>query len=154
MTDADVDGAHIRSLLEGFFLRHLPALVERGHVYVAEAPLYRVDVPAHGKQKSRRILYCLDEEELEAAKERAESEGIDLEKLKIQRFKGLGEMNPEQLWETTMNPDTRRLLPLRILPGREDETYATIDKCLSSKRVADRRSWIESEGNLGTEADI
>jgi topoisomerase-4 subunit B len=154
MTDADVDGAHIRSLLEGFFLRHLPALVERGHVYVAEAPLYRVDVPAHGKSRPRKVVYCLDEEELDATKARAEEEGVDLDKLKVQRFKGLGEMNPEQLWETTMNPDTRKLLPLRIVAGREDETYATIDKCLSSKRVSDRRGWIESEGNLGTEADI
>ncbi len=154
MTDADVDGAHIRSLLEGFFLRHLPALVEQGHVYVAEAPLYRVDVPPHGKAKVRRIVYCLDEEELDAAKARAEGEGVDLEKLKVQRFKGLGEMNPEQLWETTMNPDTRKLLPLRILSGREDETYAAVDRCLSSKRVSDRRSWIEAEGKMGTEENI
>jgi topoisomerase-4 subunit B len=154
MTDADVDGAHIRSLLEGFFLRHLPALVEEGRVFVAEAPLYRVDVPPHGKNRPRKVLYCLDEEELEGARARAEEEGVDPDKLKVQRFKGLGEMNPDQLWETTMNPDTRRLLPLRILPGREDETYATVDKCLSSKRVSDRRSWIEAEGNMGTEVDI
>lgn len=151
MTDADVDGAHIRSLLEGLFLRHFPALVAGGHVYVAEAPLYRMDIPPHGKSKPRRVVYCLDEEELAAEKERAEGDGADPEKVKVQRFKGLGEMNGSQLWETTMNPDTRRLLPIRIVEGREQRTLDAVDRCLSTKRAQDRRSWVEEKGALGVD---
>ncbi|MFU8858022.1 MAG: DNA topoisomerase IV subunit B [Deferrisomatales bacterium] len=153
MTDADVDGAHIRSLLAGFFLRHFPRLVERGHVFVAEPPLYRVDVPAHGKYRERRTLYCLDDEELQVARDKAVAEGVDPEKIKVQRFKGLGEMNPAQLWETTMNPDTRRVLPLFVPPGQEADTLARVHRCLGKKEAAARREWIEREGNLA-EVDV
>ncbi len=153
MTDADVDGAHIRSLLAGFFLRHFPALVARGHVFVAEPPLYRVDVPAHGKYKERRTLYCLDDEELQVARDKALAEGVDPEKIKVQRFKGLGEMNPPQLWETTMNPDTRRVLPLFVPPGQEADTFSRVHRCLGKKEAAARREWIEREGNLA-EVDV
>ncbi len=153
MTDADVDGAHIRSLLAGFFVRHYPQLVRRGHVFVAEAPLYRVDAPPHGKYKTRRVLYCLDAAELQVAREKAAAEGLDPEKLKVQRFKGLGEMNPDQLWETTMNPDTRRVLPLFVEPGTEAETQGIFQRCFGKKEVAARREWIEREGNLA-EVDV
>jgi topoisomerase-4 subunit B len=153
MTDADVDGAHIRSLLAGFFLRHFPRLVERGHVFVAEPPLFRVDVPPHGKYKERRTIYCLDDEELSAARDKALAEGVDPEKIKVQRFKGLGEMNPAQLWETTMNPDTRRVLPLFVPPGEEEDTRARVHRCLGKKEAAARREWIEREGNLA-EVDV
>jgi topoisomerase IV subunit B len=148
MTDADVDGAHIRSLLAGFFLKHYPKLVENGHVFVAEAPLYRVDIPPHGKYKQRRTVYCLDDAEFTIAKDKALAEGANPESIKVQRFKGLGEMNPEQLYETAMNPDTRRVLPLFVPPGQEEETNSRFHRCLGKKEAAARRQWIEREGNL------
>lgn len=148
MTDADVDGAHIRSLLSGFFVRHYPKLVERGHIYIAEPPLYRVDVPAHGKYKNRRTVYCLDDAELSGAADKAVAEGVDREKIKTQRFKGLGEMNSSQLWETTMNPDTRRVLRLLIEPGTEEDTLSRFHRCLAKREAAARRAWIEAEGDL------
>lgn len=148
MTDADVDGSHIRSLLAGFFLRHFPRLVERGHVFVAEAPLYRVDVAPHGKYRQRRTVYCLDEAELAVARDKAAQEGAPDDAIKVQRFKGLGEMNADQLWETTMNPDTRRVLPLFVEPGQEQDTLARLQRCLGKKEAAARREWIEREGNL------
>jgi topoisomerase-4 subunit B len=153
MTDADVDGAHIRSLLAGFFVKHFPKLVERGHIFMAEPPLFRVDVPPHGKYKQRRTVYCLDERELVVAREKAVAEGADPDKIKAQRFKGLGEMNPDQLFETTMNPDTRRVLPLFIEPGKNEETLRIFQRCLGRKDVQARREWLETEGNLA-EADI
>jgi topoisomerase-4 subunit B len=148
MTDADVDGAHIRSLLSGFFLKHYPKLVETGHIYIAEPPLFRVDVPAHGKYKNRRTVYCLDDAELEVAADKAIAEGVDPDKIKTQRFKGLGEMNPDQLWETTMNPDTRRVLRMIVEPGTEEDTLQRFHRCLGKKEAAARRVWIEAEGNL------
>ncbi|MBI5445576.1 MAG: type IIA DNA topoisomerase subunit B [Deltaproteobacteria bacterium] len=153
MTDADVDGAHIRGLLSGFFVKHYPKLVENGHVFVAEAPLYRVDIPPHGKYKQRRTVYCLDDAELTVAKDKAVDEGANPEQIKVQRFKGLGEMNPPQLYETTMNPDTRRVLPLFIEPGQEEDTIARFHRCLGKKEAAARREWIEREGNLA-EVDV
>ncbi len=153
MTDADVDGSHIASLLAGFFVRFYPKLVARGHLFVAKAPLYRMDVPPHGKYKARRVVYCLDDEEMEAAREKALAEGADPDKVKVQRFKGLGEMNPEQLWETAMSPDTRTVLPLFVEPGREGETREIFQRCLAKKEVAARREWIEREGNLA-EVDV
>ncbi|MHB8764561.1 MAG: DNA topoisomerase IV subunit B [Deferrisomatales bacterium] len=153
MTDADVDGSHIASLLAAFFVRFLPGLVGRGHVFVAKAPLYRVDIPPHGKYKARRVVYCLDDPELAVAREKAVAEGIDPEKIKVQRFKGLGEMNPDQLWETTMSPDTRQVLPLFVEPGREEETHGIFQRCFGKKDVAARREWIEREGNLA-EVDV
>jgi topoisomerase-4 subunit B len=153
MTDADVDGAHIRSLLAGFFVKHLPRLVENGHIFVAEAPLYRVDVPPHGKHKNRRTVYCLDDVELAVAKDKAVAEGANPEAIKVQRFKGLGEMNPDQLFETAMNPDTRRVLPLFIEPGEEEDTVRRFHRCLARKEAAARREWIEREGNLA-EVDV
>ena len=121
LTDADVDGAHISVLLLTLFYRHFPKLIERGHIYVGCPPLYKVDVPAQGKRPAKKV-YALDDEELKTLLDRVRDDGIRVESLSIQRFKGLGEMNPTQLWETTLCPDTRRLLQVKI----EDrgKTYA------------------------------
>ncbi|MGQ0546112.1 MAG: DNA topoisomerase IV subunit B, partial [Betaproteobacteria bacterium] len=109
MTDADVDGGHIQALLLTFFFMHAPKLVERGHLYVAQPPLYKIEVPSQGKHKPSRRVYCLDDDELEEALTQLRKEKVKDGSWEISRFKGLGEMSPVQLWETTMNPDTRRL---------------------------------------------
>src|SRR5258706_7409821 len=150
MTDADVDGAHIAVLLLTLFYRHFPKLIERGHIYVASPPLYKIDIPAQGKRPAKK-LYALDEEERKSIFDRARDEGIKTESIKIQRFKGLGEMNPEQLWETTLCPDTRRLLQVRI---EDREHTLAMFNMLMSKREAERRcAWMEDKGDQ-VEADV
>ncbi|HUP95900.1 MAG TPA: DNA topoisomerase IV subunit B [Burkholderiales bacterium] len=150
MTDADVDGAHISVLLLTLFYRHFPKLIERGHIYIASPPLYKIDIPAVGKRAAKK-QYALDEEERKSIFDRARDDGIKVESLKIQRFKGLGEMNPEQLWETTLCPDTRRLLKVRI---EDREQTFTIFNMLMSKREADKRcAWMEEKGDT-VEADV
>ncbi|HHJ13022.1 MAG TPA: DNA topoisomerase IV subunit B [Gammaproteobacteria bacterium] len=141
LADADSDGAHIATLLCALFLRHFPALVEAGHVYVAMPPLYRIDV---GKQ----VFYALDDAEKQGVLDRIAAESIK-GKINVQRFKGLGEMNPMQLRETTIDPDTRHLVRLVLEPG--DGSYRTLDLLLARARAADRRHWLEKNGNL---ADI
>jgi topoisomerase-4 subunit B len=141
LADADSDGAHIATLLCALFLRHFQSLVEAGHVFVAMPPLYRIDV---GKQ----VFYALDDAEQQGVLDRIAAEGIK-GKLNVQRFKGLGEMNPMQLRETTIDPDTRRLVQLTIQPG--DDSHRTLDLLLAKGRAPDRRSWLEKKGNL---ADI
>jgi topoisomerase-4 subunit B len=138
LADADSDGAHIATLLCALFVRHFRPLVEAGHICVAMPPLFRVDV---GKQ----VFYALDEEERGLILQRIEKEKIK-GKVSIQRFKGLGEMNPMQLRETTMAPDTRRLIRLTI--QAEDDTMMTLDKLLAKKRSADRKIWLEQQGDL------
>ncbi|HEX2827329.1 MAG TPA: DNA topoisomerase IV subunit B [Burkholderiales bacterium] len=150
MTDADVDGAHISVLLLTLFYRHFPKLIENGHIYVASPPLYKIDIPALGKRQ-RKMVYALDEEERKSILDRARDDGVRMESIKIQRFKGLGEMNPEQLWDTTLCPDTRRLLQVRI--EDREATYA-IFNMLMSKREADKRcAWMEEKGDT-VEADV
>ncbi|MDQ3280434.1 MAG: DNA topoisomerase IV subunit B [Acidobacteriota bacterium] len=137
LADADSDGAHIATLLCALFVRHFRKLVEEGHVYVAMPPLYRIDVGKH-------VFYALDDSEREGILARIEAEGIK-GKVNIQRFKGLGEMNPSQLRETTMDPNTRRLVRL-TLPEAEP-AVATIDMLLAKNRAGDRKQWLTDEGN-------
>ncbi|OWT65736.1 DNA topoisomerase IV subunit B [Candidimonas nitroreducens] len=147
LSDADVDGSHIQVLLLTLFLRHFPRLVEAGHVYVARPPLFRVDVPAAGKRPARK-LYCLDQGELDATEDKLRKEGVREGAWSISRFKGLGEMSPEQLWETTMNPDTRRLLPVGYGDLGVQATLDMFDMLMGKGESAQRRSWLEEKGNL------
>ena len=138
LADADSDGAHIATLICALFLRHFRTLVERGHVYVAMPPLFRIDV---GKE----VYYALDEHEKQGVLERIAAENKK-GKVSVTRFKGLGEMNPQQLRETTMSPDTRRLVQLTI--DAADETDRLLDMLLAKRRAADRKNWLETKGNL------
>ncbi|MCX8087420.1 MAG: type IIA DNA topoisomerase subunit B [Rhodocyclaceae bacterium] len=153
MSDADVDGAHIQTLLLTLFYRHFPALIRRGHVYVAQPPLYRIDVPASGKKRPAKRLYALDDGELEAIKERLAKEGIPPDKIEVGRFKGLGEMNPEQLRETAMDPATRRVLPVFERSEAHEETVKLFNLLMGKGEAAARRAWMEEKGNL-IEADV
>ena len=138
LADADSDGLHIATLLCALFVRHFRPLVSQGHVYVAMPPLFRIDV---GKD----VYYALDEAEKQGILDRIQAEK-KRGKVNVQRFKGLGEMNPLQLRETTMDPDTRRLVQLTLEPG--DNTDSMMDMLLSKKRASDRRNWLESKGDL------
>ncbi len=138
LADADSDGLHIATLLCALFLKHFRPLVEAGHVFIAMPPLYRIDV---GKE----VFYALDEAEKDIVLDRIEAEKKK-GKVSVTRFKGLGEMDPMQLRETTMAKDTRRLAQLTI--GRKSDADGTLDMLLAKKRAADRRSWLQDKGNL------
>lgn len=142
LSDADVDGSHIQVLLLTLFFRHFPKLIEAGHVYVARPPLFRVDAPARGKKPAAKF-YALDEAELTAILDKLRKDGVAEGKWSISRFKGLGEMSAEQLWETTLNPDTRRLLQVRL--GRLDftRTQGEITKLMGKGEAAARRELME-----------
>jgi topoisomerase-4 subunit B len=146
MADADVDGSHIKVLLLTLFFRHFPRLVERGHICVAQPPLYRVDVPAQGKRPARK-LYALDDAELAAIEDRLTKEGVRSGSWSVGRFKGLGEMNPEQLWETTMSPETRRVVPVRVERDEEPAAQRVFAKLMGKAEAASRREWMEEHGN-------
>jgi topoisomerase-4 subunit B len=146
MADADVDGSHIKVLLLTLFFRHFPALIERGHIYVASPPLYRVDVPPAAKRPARK-LYALDDAELAAIEDRLLKEGVKPASWSVGRFKGLGEMNPEQLWETTMNPDTRRVVPVHVAPDQAAAAMQVFAKLMGKTEAASRREWMEQNGN-------
>ena len=140
LADADSDGLHIGTLLCALFVRHFTKLVKEGHVYVACPPLYRID---SGKDKE----YALDDTELALKQKQLLKRGAKAENIKIQRFKGLGEMNPEQLRETTLAPQSRRLMQLTLEDQVQDETFALFDMLLSKKRASDRRVWLEQNGD-------
>lgn len=142
LSDADVDGSHIQVLLLTLFFRHFPKLIDAGHVYVAKPPLFRVDAPARGKKPAAKV-YALDEGELTAILDKLRKDGVKESAWSISRFKGLGEMNAEQLWETTLNPDTRRLLQVRL--GRLDfvQTQGEITKLMGKGEAAARRELME-----------
>jgi topoisomerase-4 subunit B len=152
MSDADVDGSHIKVLLLTLFFMHFPALIAGGHVCVASPPLFRIDVPPHGKRPARK-LYALDEGELAAIEDRLTKEGVRPGSWSVGRFKGLGEMNPEQLWDTTMNPDTRRVLPVRILNQERAETHTVFSRLMGKGEASARREWMEQHGT-DVEVDI
>jgi topoisomerase-4 subunit B len=142
LSDADVDGSHIQVLLLTLFFRHFPKLIEAGHVYVAKPPLFRVDAPARGKKPASKV-YALDDGELTAILDKLRKDGVRENAWTISRFKGLGEMSAEQLWETTLNPDTRRLLQVRL--GRFDVqgTQGEITKLMGKGEAAARRELME-----------
>ena len=152
LSDADVDGAHIQVLLLTLFYKHFPKLMERGHVYIARPPLFRVDAPARGKKPAQK-LYALDEGELRSIEDKLRKEGLREGSWQISRFKGLGEMNAEQLWDTTLNPDTRRLLPVTEGEFGESETIKTMDMLMGKSESGARKTWLEERGNE-VEADI
>jgi topoisomerase-4 subunit B len=138
LADADSDGNHIATLICALFYKHFKALVEHGHVFVAMPPLYRIDV-------GKRVFYALDESERQSIITRIKAEKIRGQ-VNVQRFKGLGEMNPSQLRETTMNPDTRRLVQLTV--DDFEATTALMDLLLAKKRSADRKIWLETKGDM------
>ncbi|KAF1053217.1 MAG: DNA topoisomerase 4 subunit B [Burkholderia gladioli] len=152
LSDADVDGAHIQVLLLTLFFKHFPQLIERGHVCVARPPLFRVDAPARGKKPAQK-LYALDDGELEAILDKLRKDGVRETQWSISRFKGLGEMSAEQLWDTTMNPDTRRLTPVALGGLDYDATVSRMTMLMGKGEASARRGWLEEKGNE-VEVDI
>ena len=153
MADADVDGAHIQTLLLTLFYRHFPKLIERGHVFIAQAPLYSIRVAPHGKVKAERRLYALDDAERAQILEKLADEGVKDHLVHIGRFKGLGEMNPEQLRETTMHPDTRRLIEMRLDDAERAIAQGVFTLLMAKGEAAGRRAWMEENGHT-VEADL
>ena len=152
LSDADVDGSHIQVLLLTLFFRHFPKLIDAGHVYVARPPLFRVDAPARGKKPAAK-MYALDEGELTAILDKLRKDGVSEGKWSVGRFKGLGEMNAVQLWETTLNPDTRRLMPVQLGAFDFNQTAAEMTKLMGKGEAAARRELMELNADA-VELDI
>jgi topoisomerase-4 subunit B len=146
LSDADVDGSHIQVLLLTLFFRHFPKLIETGHLFVARPPLYRVDAPARGKKPASKA-YALDEGELTAILDKLRKDGVKEGGWSISRFKGLGEMSAEQLWDTTLNPDTRRLLPVQLGSFDFAQTESLITQLMGKGEAAARRELMELHGD-------
>jgi len=152
LSDADVDGSHIQVLLLTLFFRHFPKLIETGHIYIAKPPLFRIDAPARGKKPAAKI-YALDEGELNATLDKLRKEGARENAWSISRFKGLGEMNAEQLWDTTLNPDTRRLLQTEFDALGFDATVSSLTKLMGKGEAQARRDLMELHGDA-IEVDV
>jgi topoisomerase-4 subunit B len=152
LSDADVDGSHIQVLLLTLFFRHFPKLIETGNVFVARPPLFRVDAPARGKKPAAK-MYALDDGELQSILDKLRKDGVREGAWSISRFKGLGEMNAEQLWETTLNPDTRRLLPVQLGTLNFAQTEILITQLMGKGEAAARRELMELHGD-DIEVDI
>ncbi len=146
LSDADVDGSHIQVLLLTLFFRHFPKLIEAGHVFVARPPLFRVDAPARGKKPATKV-YALDEGELTSILDKLRKDGVGEGKWSISRFKGLGEMSAEQLWDTTLNPDTRRLMPVQLGLLDFATTEGLITQLMGKGEAAARRELMELHGD-------
>ena len=145
MADADVDGAHIRTLLLTFFFRYMRPLIENGNVYLAQPPLFKLS------KKGMKDIYCYTDEELEEKYKELEEKGISRDSISIQRYKGLGEMNPEQLWDTTMNPETRILIKVTMDDAIKADQIFTI---LMGDEVAPRRKFIEENAKYVKNLDV
>lgn len=145
LADADVDGQHIQVLLLTLFYKHFPQLLARGHVFIARAPLYRVDVEAQGKKRAAKKYYVMSQAELETVESRLKKDGYT--SWQVGRFKGLGEMNADELWTTTLNPETRRLL--QAMPRAQDLSVSDemLDNLMSKNKSSWRRAWMERRGN-------
>ncbi|MBS1175362.1 MAG: parE [Burkholderiaceae bacterium] len=155
LSDADVDGSHIQVLLLTLFYKHFPRLIEVGHIYIARPPLFRVDVPARGKKLAQKV-YCLDMDELTRIQDKLLKDGMKESAWQVSRFKGLGEMNAEQLWDTTMNPDTRRLAQVGLhaeFVVDDAQSKSMMHMLMGKTEAASRRAWLEEKGNLA-DADI
>jgi topoisomerase-4 subunit B len=152
MADADVDGSHISTLLLTLFYRHFYRVVETGKIFIAQPPLFRIDVPGHGKKQASKI-YALNEAELNSTLDRLRKEKYREGSWSISRFKGLGEMSPEQLWDTTLNPDTRRALCVKADKASFKATLGIFNMLMGKQEASTRRAWLEYHGNE-VEADI
>ena len=143
-----MDGSHIQVLLLTLFFKHFPKLVDAGHVHIARPPLFRVDVPARGKKQAQKV-YCLDADELNRTQDKLLKDGLKDGSWQVSRFKGLGEMNAEQLWETTMNPDTRRLA--QVVDGGDSKSM--MHMLMGKSEAYSSRASLEEKGNL-SQSDI
>ncbi len=146
LSDADVDGSHIQVLLITLFFRHFPLLVKSGHVYVSLPPLFRIDTPASGKGRPARKIYCIDEDEKRIVFDRLIKEGVKETSIAVSRFKGLGEMSAEQLWETTLNPETRKMIQLTT-DDFTGNTFVELNKLMAKNESNARRELLETFGD-------
>ena len=147
-----MDGSHIQVLLLTLFFRHFPKLIEAGHLYVARPPLFRIDAPARGKKPASKH-YALDERELMSIIDKLRKDGVREDAWTISRFKGLGEMSAEQLWETTLNPDTRRLLQVQLGAAGVRQTAECMARLMGKGEAAARRELMERHGDA-VEVDV
>jgi topoisomerase-4 subunit B len=145
LADADVDGYHIQCLLLTLFFKHFPMLIEKGHVFIAQPPLYRIDVDAVGKKKQAKKLYAMDGAELRGWEDRLRKEGYS--SWQVGRFKGLGEMDPPELWETTLNPDTRRLLRVSLPKDQTQAAIEAFENLMGKSKAGWRKEWMERRGD-------